>query len=247
MKSFLVAAALLVFAQSLQAQYNSKQRTRYGSQLNSSSCECTQIRMLTGQDAVVGGEQDGSQSVCRFQAFGFNNQVSFQGGWLITGDIVSYSCRGGHTGSGSVTYSSEPSPLCKVTGTQITVASPGTCVHQMDTNYDNIRSADEREAWAVKNAPITEGPRGYVGKASQMAIDYWNLSFTILLNGSNLCDRAINVVDPVSFAQCSALPVECRRLNYVGLVNPIMAHQIRNAYSGYSNSLDHCTVPGEEF
>lgn len=206
----------------------------------SSTCECVQVRTLTGQDHVVGGQRDGTQSVCLFSAFGFNGQVSFQGGWHLTGDLVRYECRGGNAGTGRITHGAEPSPLCRVTDSREELPMAGFCVHQSDLNHDNRISAEEQSAWVVKNTPITEGPEGYVGKASQMAIDYWNLTFSLAVSGSNLCDRSLKVFEFHKYESCLATPFECRRLNFLKAVNPQMSEQIKSSYSGYNNSLDHC-------
>lgn len=233
MKTLLVIVSLI-------ATYGYAQRTNSRFTPPTGSCECAQIRTLTGQDHVSGGERDGTQSVCLFRAFGFNGQVSFEGGWHLTGDLVRYECNGGIAGTGRVTYGSEPSPLCKVVSVRQEVARSGLCVHQADLDRNNRISAEERAAWDQKNAPITEGPEGYVGKASQMAIDYWNSTFGFALSGSNLCDKALKHSDPAAYQQCVETPFECRRLNFVKAVNPIMSEQIKAAFSGYNNNLDHC-------
>ncbi len=227
---------------SLIATYASAQSySRQGSSSRlSSSCECTQVRTLTGQDYVVGGQRDGTQSVCLFSPFGFKGQVSFEGGWHITGDLVRYECSGGVAGTGRITHGSELSPLCRITSTKQEIARADFCVHQSDLNHDNRISAEEQAAWVVKNTPITEGPEQFVGKVSRMAIDYWSLTFSLAISGSNLCDRSYRITEPQRYEACVATPFACRRLNFVKAVNPLMSEQIKSAYSGFSNNLDHC-------
>ncbi len=236
--SILILGGLLLTS-AAEAQYSSRYST---SAAASSSCECTQVRLLTGQDRVAGGQRDGTSSVCLFDPIQFNGRTSFEGGWHLTGDIVAYSCTGGLAGTGRTNYSSQPSPLCRLTGVREEVMKPGVCVHQGDLNRDNVFSSQERAAWEVKNAPITEGAAGYVGNASQMAIDFWDASFSLLLNGGNLCDKSYEKTEPSRYANCLALPVACRRLNFVGAINPRSAQQIKNAYSEYSNNLNECAL-----
>lgn len=226
LNKLLIISALVFVGISSEAQ---SVRSRTGSGTNATPCTCTLTRTITGQS-------DGTGSVCLFSAFGSGQGKNwFDGGWHLTGDLTRFECSGGIAGSGRVTYGNSPSPLCTITSRQQEFPQPGRCVHQADTNHDGTRSTEEDAAWDALHQPVTSG--SYAGKASQAAIDAWNNTYAFLLSGSDLCDPSRT---PQEVAQCRAKPVECRRLDMVNSVDPVHAQQILDAYSDYSNSLDHC-------
>lgn len=207
----------------------SAQRRTSSSAVPAGECECRQVRTVTGQ-------ADGTASVCKFDAFNPGNGKNwFDGGWYLTSDLVRFECRGGVAGSGSITYGSQPSPLCKITSRTEEIPAAGRCVHQADTNYDGTRSSDENRVWEEFHKPVVEG--AFAGKAAKGAIDLWDHTFALLVSGSDLCDRSRTSAE---IAECRQKPVECRRLDAVRKINPRFAEQIRVGFSGYSNSLDHC-------
>ncbi len=226
LNKLLVLSALVFVGISSEAQ-SVRGRTGFGS--NNTPCTCTQTRTVTGQS-------DGTSSVCKFSAFGSGQGANwFDGGWYLTGDLVRFECSGGIAGTGRVTYGSSPSPLCSVTSRQQELPQPGRCMHQADTNHDGARSTEENTAWDALHQPVTSG--SYAGKASQAAINAWNNTFGFLFSGSDLCDESRT---PQEVAQCRAKPVECRRLDMVNSLDPLHAQQILDAFSGYSNNLNHC-------
>lgn len=228
-KWILAFGALLLGTQLAHAQ---SYPGRQGYRAPSTPCTCVQTREITGQP-------DGTSSVCQFSAFGAGQggKPWFDGGWYLTGDLVSFDCKGGIAGSGRITYGNAPSPLCQVTSRVEVPTNPLRCVHQADTNHDHSRSAAENQAWSDLHKPVETG--AYAGKASQAAIDLFNLTFSLAVNGSDLCDPSRT---PSEVSACRAKPFECRRLDFVKAVDPTHAQQIQAAFSGFPNSLDHCSL-----